>query len=95
MEYTLIQDFARKIPRPMPPTGRPPAQAAPSQAVHRNLATSPVNQLDIKTLIKDCFGLAILWSSKFLKPFLNMISERLFITSVQYFGNPHTCTCVM
>ena len=23
MEYTLFQDFARKIPRPAPPTGRP------------------------------------------------------------------------
>ena len=32
MEYTLVQDFARKIPRPA-------AQATPSQAVHRNLVT--------------------------------------------------------
>ena len=24
MEYTLFQDFAHKIPRPAPPTGRPP-----------------------------------------------------------------------
>ena len=45
-----------------------------------------INQFDIKTLIKDCFGLLILQSSKFLKPFLNMISERLFIMSVHYFG---------
>ena len=41
MEYTLFQDFARKIPRPAPPTGRMPAQAAPSQVVHLNLATGP------------------------------------------------------
>ena len=45
MEYTLFQDFARKIPRPALPTGRPPAcppaHAAPSQAVHQNLATGP------------------------------------------------------
>ena len=28
MEYTLFQDFARKIPRPTPPTGHPgPAQS--------------------------------------------------------------------
>ena len=28
MEYTLFQDFASKIPRPAPPTGRPgPAQS--------------------------------------------------------------------
>ena len=28
MEYTLFQDFARKIPRPAPPTDRPgPAQS--------------------------------------------------------------------
>ena len=40
MEYTLFQDFARKIPRPPPPTCRPlAAQVGPSQAVHRNLAT--------------------------------------------------------
>ena len=38
MEYTLFQDFARKIPRPAPPTGHPDA---PSQAVHWNLATGP------------------------------------------------------
>ena len=49
-----------------------------------------ISQFDIKTLIKDCFGLVILRSSKFLKPFLNMISERLFIMTVQYFGIPHT-----
>ena len=53
-----------------------------------------INQFDIKTLIKDCFGLVILRSSKFLKPFLNMISERLFIMSVQYFGIPRASTCV-
>ena len=32
-----------------------------------------INQFDIKTLIKDRFGLVILRSLKFLKPFLNMI----------------------
>ena len=53
-----------------------------------------ISQFDIKTLIKDCFGLVILRSSKFLKPFLNMISERLFIMTVQYFGIPHTWICV-
>ena len=53
-----------------------------------------INQLDIKRLIKDCFGLVILQSLKFLKPFLNMISERVFIMNVQYFGIPRTCTCV-
>ena len=39
MEYTLFQDFARKIPRPAPPTGRP----GPSQpeALYWNLATGP------------------------------------------------------
>ena len=40
MEYTLFQDFARKIPRLAPPT-QPAAQGTPSQAVHRNLATGP------------------------------------------------------
>ena len=50
-----------------------------------------INQFDIKTLIKDCFGLFILRSSKFLKPFLNTISERLFIMGVQYFGIPRMC----
>ena len=39
MEYNLFQDFARKLPRPAPPTGHRPA--APSQAVHWNLATAP------------------------------------------------------
>ena len=30
MEYTLFQDFARKIPRPAEPTGRPgPAPVRP------------------------------------------------------------------
>ena len=38
MEYTLFQDFAIKIPRRR---RRPAAQAAPSQAVHRDLATGP------------------------------------------------------
>ena len=33
MEYTLFQDFARRR--------LPAAQAAASQAVHRNLATGP------------------------------------------------------
>ena len=38
MEYNLFQAFARKIPRPVPPTGCPgPA----SQAVHQHLATGP------------------------------------------------------
>ena len=49
-----------------------------------------INQFDIKTLIKDCFGLVILRSSKFLKPFLNMISERLFYHEGTVFWNsPH------
>ena len=46
MEYTLFQDFARTVPRR---GRRPAAQAAPSQAVHRNLATGP------KIITKDGF----------------------------------------
>ena len=38
MKYTLFQDFARKIPARR---RRPAAQAAPSQAVHRNFSTGP------------------------------------------------------
>ena len=45
----------------------------------------------LKKINQFRIGLVNLWSSKLLKPFLNMISERLFITSEQYFGNPRTC----
>ena len=38
MKYTLFQDFARKIPTRR---RRQAAQAAPSQAVHRNFSTGP------------------------------------------------------
>ena len=38
MEYTLFQDFARKS---RTQRSRSAAQAAPSQAVHGNLATGP------------------------------------------------------
>ena len=43
-----------------------------------------INQFDIKTLIKDCFGLVILRSSKFLKPFFNMIIE-----CTVFWNSPH------
>ena len=53
-----------------------------------------INQFDIETLIKDCFGLVILRSSKFLKPLLNIISERLFYYECTVFWNfPHLYLC--
>ena len=38
MEYTWFQDFARKIPRWAPPTGRP---GLAQSGRHQNLATGP------------------------------------------------------
>ena len=54
-----------------------------------------INQFDIniKTLIKDCFGLVILRSSNFLKPFLNMISERLYHECTVFWNSPHLYLC--
>ena len=52
-----------------------------------------INQFDIKTLIKDCFGLVILRSSKFLKPFLNMISERLYHECTVFWNSQHLYMC--
>ena len=82
MEYTLFQDFAHKIPRPVPPTGRPGrAQSGRTpefgwfQRKLTHFAYS-VNWFYLNILLSNSFNMFKLYNNKF-----EIILNYLFIMS--------------